>query len=48
MRTIEEVVEGLNDILCRLADAGRMDDDDIEEWGSIMMEFRIWEELNKV
>lgn len=48
MRSINEIVEGLNGILCGLADIGAMTDEEIEEWGSIMLDYRIWEEVNKV
>lgn len=48
MRSINEIVEGLNGILCSLADIGCMTDEEIEEWGSIMCDYRIWEEVNKV
>lgn len=48
MRDIEEIVEGLNNILNTLTDYGCMADEDIEEWGSLMLDFRIWQECNKV
>ena len=48
MRTINEIVEGLNTILCNLADSGCMTDEEIEYWDSLMTDYCIWEECNKV
>lgn len=48
MRTIEEIVEGLNDILLGLADIGCMSDEEIKYWGDLMVDFRVWQECNKV
>ena len=47
MRSIYEIVEGLNNILEYLAGCGCLTDEDIEEWGNIMLDYRIWEECNK-
>lgn len=47
MRTINELVEGLNAILNNLADRDCMTDEEIEEWGNIMIEYHWWEESDK-
>lgn len=47
MRSIYEIVEGLSSILCSIADIGGLTDEEISEWGNIMLDYRIWKECNK-
>lgn len=47
MRSINEIVEGLNAILCGIAEEGALNNEIIKEWSSIMLDYRVWEECNK-
>ena len=47
MRTIYEIVEGLDQLLEGFADSGAMLPEEIEQWESIMMDYSMWESLNR-
>lgn len=47
MLTYGEIIEGLNQLLCYLADSGCLLDEDIEEWGSLMLSYRILQAMEE-
>lgn len=47
MPTYDEIIEGLNQLLCHLADCGCLLDEDIEEWGNLMLSYRILQSMEE-